>query len=367
MQSGPKNLNMLASNVIRLSHILTRERENLSAAYLKDRGLREAYQAYFLPPNRAKIQALLRAIPLYVRMHLKRKNIRILDLGCGPGAALLGVLEFFAEEKTRPALTFVAVDQVYENLKLAEKLFNASRSRLDIAASLKTVRSGIEHVVRLAETSFDLIILSNVLNEMFVHEEERIARRTALAQEVLDRFLSHDGCCIIIEPALRETSRELLEVRDGLIERNYAVISPCLRQGKCPALADPKDWCHEDLPWDPPEPIRELDKLTGLRKDALKFSYLVLGHSGETGTHRCGESVFRVVSEPLISKGKRELYLCGESGRHLAVRLDKDAAPQNEVFDKLRRGDTACFEGMADGGKRIKITKETVIVKQVSR
>jgi ribosomal protein RSM22 (predicted rRNA methylase) len=357
----------LALNIIRLSKILTRERDNLSAAYLRDRELREAYQAYFLPPNLAKIRALLCTFPSQERAVLKKGNLRILDLGCGPGTATLGALEFFAAEKTRPALTFVAVDQVSENLKIAEDLFNASRSRHDLVASLKTVRSSIEDAVRLAETPFDLIILSNVLNELFVHEKDRIARRIALVQGILDHFLSHDGNCIIIEPALRATSRELLGVRDGLIELDYAVIAPCLRQSKCPALANPKDWCHEDIPWDPPDRIRKLDRLAGLRKDSLKFSYLVLRHTGEARTPRFSENSFRVVSDLLISKGKTELYLCGESGRSLAVRLDKDAAPENEVFEKLRRGDIACFERLIDEGKRLKIGKETAIIRGMPR
>ncbi len=355
----------LALNVIRLSTILTRERDTLSASYLRDRALREAYQAYFLPPNLAKIQALLCAFPLKDRAVLERENLRILDLGCGPGTASLGALEFFASEKIRPALTFVAVDQVSENLKITEELFYASRGMHNLVASLKTVRSSIEHSVHLAEKPFDLIILSNVLNELFIHEKEPIARRIALVQKILDHFLSPDGNCIIIEPALRETSRALLGVRDGLIDLDYVVIAPCLCQGKCPALANPKDWCHEDIPWDPPDRIRELDRLAGLRKDSLKFSYLVLRPSGGSRTPRFSDNSFRVVSDLLRSKGKTELYLCGERGRRLAVRLDKDATPQNEVFDKLRRGERACFERLIDEDKRLKIGKETAVVREM--
>ncbi len=254
-----------------------------------------------------------------------------------------------------------------ENLKVAEELFNASRSRHDLAASLKTIRSNIENSVHLAETPFDLVMLSNVLNELFIHEKDRIARRIALVHEILDNFLSHNGSCMIIEPALRETSRELLSVRDGLIERDYAVIAPCLCRGKCPALANPKDWCHEDIPWDPPNGILELDRLAGLRKDSLKFSYLVLRHNGEALPLRFSDNSYRIVSDLLRSRGKTELFLCGERGRSLAVRLDKDATPQNEIFDKLRRGDIACFEHLIDEGKRLKIGKETGVIRRIPR
>jgi ribosomal protein RSM22 (predicted rRNA methylase) len=244
---------------------------------------------------------------------------------------------------------------------MADELFTSFRSAGGLNASLKTVRSTIEHAPHLATSSFDLIMLSNVLNEIFVHDEDRIARRTVLLAEILNRLLADDGSCIIIEPALRETSVEMLKVRDGLLERGFHIYAPCLCRSACPALANPKDWCHEDLAWDPPEMIRELDKLTGLRKDSLKFSYLVFRKDSQSLLGLYGENAFRVVSEPLVSKGKIEFYLCGESGRRLVTRLDKDATTQNETFERLQRGNVAGFEQLVDEGKRYKVGKETKV------
>jgi ribosomal protein RSM22 (predicted rRNA methylase) len=351
----------LAAKVARLSHLLTRERHNLPAAYLKDKGLREAYEAYYLPSNLRKIYLPLAELALHPGNVFGKDTLRVLDLGCGPGTAMLGVLEFFAARKPRPHIEITAVDHVAENLKMADELFASFRSEGGLIASLKTVRSSIEHAPHLARTSFDLIMLSNVLNEIFVHDEDRIARRTVLLAEILNSYLADDGSCIIIEPALRETSVEMLKVRDGLLERGFHIYAPCLCRAACPALANPKDWCHEDLTWDPPEMIRELDKLTGLRKDSLKFSYLVLRKDSQSLLAVYGENAFRVVSGPLVSKGKIEFYLCGDSGRRLAMRLDKDATTQNEAFRKLQRGDIAGFEQLIDEGKRYKVGKETCV------
>jgi ribosomal protein RSM22 (predicted rRNA methylase) len=352
-------LKVLAANVIRLSRLLTREREGLSAAYLKDRGLREAYGAYFLLPNLVKIQAPLRELAAHPGNLLDKDTLRVLDLGCGPGTAMLGVLEFFAAGKKRPRIDFTAVDQVAENLKMAGELVAAFKSTSE--ASVKTIRSTIEQAPRLPETAFNLIVFSNVLNEIFIRDEARIARRTALVSDLLKRFLADDGSCIIIEPALRETARDLLAVRDGLVDAGFALYAPCLCHTTCPALANPKDWCHEDLPWDEPELIQELDKLTGLRKDSLKFSYLIVRKDAKTLRDVYGEHAFRVVSEPLVSKGKREFYICGEAGRKLITRQDKDETPGNDVFGRLQRGDVVGFENLIDEGKRYKISKETVV------
>ncbi len=352
-------MKVLAADVARLSNLLTRERESLPAAYLIDRGLREAYEAYYLPSNLRKIHTPLGELALHPGKVFEKDTLRVLDLGCGPGTAMLGVMDFFGARTKRPRLEFTAVDHVGESLRTAEELFTASKSTNRLEASLKTVRSSIEHAVHLAKTCFDLIILSNVLNEVFGPEEGRIAKRTALASEIITRLLGDEGSCIIIEPALRETSRDLLAVRDGLLARGFHLYSPCLRHADCPALANPKDWCHEDIPWDPPALIRELDELTGLRKDSLKFSYLVLRKDRLSLLDVFGENAFRVVSEPLVSKGKIEFHICGAPGRRLATLLDKDETAQNEDFRRLQRGAVVRLEGLIDDNRRYKAGKET--------
>ncbi len=360
MPGSPDELKRLAANVARLSTLLTRERDALPPAYLKDQGLREAYLRYFLPANVQKIHLPLSELELHPDGLLQPGRLRVLDLGAGPGTALLGVLTFFAARKNRPSLECTAVDQVGENLQAAGELFASCRTKQALDASLRTVRASVESAGQDKEP-FDLIILSNALNELFPLDADRIEKRVNLVKNALDRQLADRGSCIIIEPALRETSRELLAVRDGLRERGVTVYSPCLAQGACPALANPKDWCHEDIPWEPTALIKELDARAGLRKDSLKFSYLVLRKDGRSLPDAFGEAAFRVVSEPLVTKGKRELYLCGAEGRKLAARLDKDRTTANALFETLRRGDLASFERMVDEGKRFKVQRDTVV------
>jgi ribosomal protein RSM22 (predicted rRNA methylase) len=350
----------LSRDVARLSSLLTRERENLPDAYLKDKGLRAAYLLYFVPSNLEKIYLPLRELSFHPNGILSKEQLRVLDIGSGPGTATLGALDFFSQQGKRPLLQFTAVDQVGENLKDAENLFRSWRDRTGINASLRTIRSDVEKTMdRLSGERHDIIILSNVLNELFHGDEDRVAKRTLFVKNMLHRLLATDGSCIIVEPALRETSRELLMVRDGLREERFSIYSPCLFGEKCPALENPKDWCHEDIPWDPPEIVKEIDSRIGLRKDSLKFSYLVLRKDGLSLSDIHGERSFRVVSDPLVSKGKKEFHICGPGGRRLIVRLDKDKAPSNEPFENMRRGDIVGFERVTDDRKRFKAEKET--------
>jgi ribosomal protein RSM22 (predicted rRNA methylase) len=359
--SSPRALASLAEDVARLSRLLTRERDDLPHAYLRDQGLRKAYLTYFLPPNLAKIQVPLRELCLHPANLLAGQRLQVLDLGTGPGTAVLGIREFFRQRGSGQYLDFTAVDQVGENLREAEVLFREAIGGTDTRASLTTVRSGIEAIAERSGGPFDIIVLSNVLNEMYLRETDRVIKRTELVRNIMERLLAADGSLIIIEPALQETSRDLLMVRDGIVDGGAHVYSPCLVQRHCLALMNPKDWCHEDRYWDPPDVVLELDEATGLRKDSLKFSYVTLRNDSHSLTDVWGPGNYRVVSEPLASKGKLEFYFCGEEGRRLATRLDKDGTAANAPFELLRRGDVVHVDGLVIEERRFRIAKETVV------
>jgi ribosomal protein RSM22 (predicted rRNA methylase) len=361
-QMSPAALQALAADILRLSKLLTRDRSELPAAYLNDAALRKAYQTYFLPPNRAKVKLALTELSRHPQELLRKDRLRILDLGSGPGTAVLGTLDFFSQQDHRPFLEFTAQDQVAENLKEAARLFSNLQHGDDVVSTLTTIHSTIDKVESRLDGHYDIIMLSNLLNELYAHDAAKLSRRTELMAHLLGTFLTPDGSCILVEPALQGTSRDLLLVRDALREQGFTVYAPCLRQEPCPALLNPKDWCHEDIPWEAPPLIRTLDKLTGLRKDALKFSYLVLRLDGISLSDVYGAQAFRVVSEPLVSKGKAEYYVCGAAGRKLITRLDKDRSPKNQAYSGLRRGDIVAFDGLRDEGKRFKVEKGTRVI-----
>lgn len=355
-------LKALASNVAKLSSLLTRERETLPVSYLKDEGMRRAYLLYFLPSNLHKIHMPLHELSLHPSNLLSKERLRVLDIGSGPGTAILGTMDFFAAHEKRPVLEFTAIDHVAENLRDSEALFGLFRERVPLVAVLKTIRSSIEMASSFPKGPYDIIVLSNILNEVAYLDEDRSSKRVAILKTIIRDLLAADGSCIIIEPALRQTSREMLLVRDALLNEGLHIYSPCLTGENCPALQNPKDWCHEDVPWEFPEIVREVDRLTGLRKDSLKFSYIVIRKDGLSVKDNYGDSSFRVVSEPLVSKGKMEFYLCGAGGRRMATRLDKDQIAKNEPFEELKRGDIVSLNGVMDEGKRLKVGKDTYVV-----
>jgi len=364
--TGARNLSKdelktLAADVLRLSRLLTKERGSLAAAYLRDEGLRRAYVRYFLPANMYKIHIPLTELSLHAKNLLSKERLRVLDIGAGPGTSLLGVMEFFGRQAQKPSLEFTAVDAVPENLREAEALFQEYRNGHPINASLHTVKATVERLEHHLEGGFDIIVLSNVLNELFPGDAKKTAKRAEVLKNVLDRHLGPDGSCVIIEPALRETSREMVEVVCDLLAEGFTIYAPCPERAFRAVLENPRDWYHEDVPWDPPALIREIDKLIGLRKDSLKFSYAVLRKDGLSLADVHGTDSCRIVSEPLASKGKIEFYLCGPGGRLRVARLDKDRTPQNASFEDLRRGDIVRFDRPIREEKRLKVGKDTVV------
>jgi len=351
----------LAAKVMQLSTLLTRKREFLSSAYLASPDLREAYEEYFLPPNREKINIILGELACHPAGLPTKEKLRIIDLGSGPGTGLLGVLHFFSRREQKPILDCMAIDQVSENLKIAEELFMQTKSLTGVHARLRTECMPIASVLSKVNGPCDLIILSNVLNELFIGEGRMVEKRSALLHEICSSVLDGQGTCVIIEPALRETSRELLEVRDRMINSGYSIAGPCLGKGNCPARENPKDWCHEDIAWQPTQTIAEIDRLIGLRKDSLKFSWLAIRRDGRSLSDSHTGDSFRMVSEQIRSKGKLELFICNGIERKRVVRLDKDVSPQNAELAELQRGDIVSIVGPLDEDSRFKIIKNTIV------
>lgn len=340
-QSGFTNgvsVHRLAQAVAGLSRLFTKEREAISKAYLEDPVLAAAYLSYFLPVNLSKIQVLLDEMPVAE----DDRQLSVLDLGSGPGTGALAVLDWWRRRRSAAVLSVVALDTVPAVLRQAGLLWNGYCHAAGItAASFRTCEGDLERRAWLEQVRegapFDLVIAANCLNEMYSGAKDPIGARADLVAELLALLAPH-GTMMIVEPALRDTSRAMLQVRDRLIqEKRCTVYSPCLHENSCPALIKPDDWCHEERRWEAPKSIQQMDKEVGFIKDALKFSYLLLRKDGKTITGRRPD-VYRVVSELRMMKGEKRAWLCNEQGKQEVGRQDRLVSAQNEAFDQWHRG-----------------------------
>jgi hypothetical protein len=254
----------------RIHRGLTGTRALVGQDYLGDENLRREYAREIAPRTEAALAWIFAGLTL-------SSPRRALDLGAGTGAAGRCVRGRW------PGVELVAVDRVP------------------------------------GPGSFDLIVAAHLLNELPLDADGRGRLVTGWCRELL----APEGTCILVEPALRETSRALLEVRDRLLARGLFVVAPCLRQGPCPALARPRDFCHMSA------------AAIEAGRSRVDFSYLVLRHAGVA---RGDAFRFRIVSDPMKDKGRLRLYGCGPAGRLLITRLDRDRAPANQALDEIERG-----------------------------
>lgn len=267
--------------------------------------------------------------------------LRVLDLGAGCGGAALGVLDAIARlgrgGARGPEAEFLAVDRDADALAIAAAAARESPWR---ALAELEVRRGDARAAARGEGAgggaFDLIVAAGLLNEIG-EDDARALAEAALSQ------LSPRGAFIAVEPALRDTARALHRVRDAALAEGAEVFAPCTRaRAPCPALADPRDWCHEDRPVRLPPRARALADATGLRERGAKFSYLVLRRERlplVSPRAAAGAEPARVVSSPRKHKGSAECFACADVGRVRLRRLSRHRSAENRAFDRARRGD----------------------------
>lgn len=355
-----QDIRFFSKGTARLSEAFTSERGSLSKNYFNDPVLRSGYLFYFLPVNILKTASVLNELH---PSELTTGKIRVLDLGSGPGTSTLGTMAYYAEllqsRKIKDAwLDFTLVDQNFSVLKDAKNLHDAYKNELKIKGfdsmiSVKNydlTRGGLKRFLR--GFRFHLIIVSNLLNEW-----NDVKNKVAFIQSLMEEQLEKNGKLIIIEPALQKTSRDLQLVRDEILALNSErserhVWAPCLHQQKCPLNAvNQRDWCHFYLPWRAPTFIEKADRLLGLNKQWLNCSYLILSKKPREAQKIIPnpQNSWRVISNPLPSKGKRELILCGPPGRYHLNRQDKDRSRLNLAMDEMRRGDLVEVDVKRDG------------------
>lgn len=312
--------------IARMSERYNLERDQLDAPLGGDAEL-AARALFFTVADAAKVAVPIAELAVAGALP-QASPLRVLDAGAGCGAMTLGLLDCLGDRD----LQVTAIDRDDDGLAILEGAVDHLDAGIELetqAVDLRGYRGGPEA---------DLILCGSVLNEL---DEDGAA---ALVHALIGQ-LAADGALIVIEPALRETSRRLHRLRDRILgEQRGFVFAPCTRTAaRCPALDDERDWCHEDRHWEPPRRLAQLTNATGLRQQRLKFAYLVIRR--QPGTVAGERPALRVVSRLKKTKGASYLFVCDDRGRR-ELRLQKrERRDANRPFERARRGDLLVIEG----------------------
>lgn len=356
----------LARAVAYVSRTYTRDRDALGLLAEDDAAL-GARLRFFLPRDLAKIELPLEELARAGALPPARRW-RVLDVGAGLGATALGVARFARAHEAADAIAVHAVDRDSAALEVLSALGACTRGDdLAGAAVPVEVRTTMADIARVGVDElggpYDLVLVGLALNELWHDADpaDATARRAARLVE-LASALADDGTLVVIEPALRATSRALQAVRDVIAASSQPpfVFAPCLRRGPCPMLANERDWCHDEIAVALPRELAEVASAAGLRREDLTFSHLTLRRDGRKLTDAFGGAPgtpLRIVSERLESKGKVELFACGEPGLVRLQRLHRHASTQNAGLDEAVRGTLVALDGapLEGGGARARV------------
>ncbi|MBR9974468.1 MAG: methyltransferase domain-containing protein [Bacteroidetes bacterium] len=343
------------------------ERSGRPSLYMHKRLLRETYLLYYSTANLLK--------PLWVLDQLWPEGpppgpapLRVLDLGCGPGTGIAALHVWTQRHPEGRPLLVKGIDASEANASLYRQVGDAIGAITGISIPCD-VRQGDAARPPGEAASHDLVMALNLLNEI---PEKKHAAFLSRCEELL----VPGGVLLLVEPALRLTSRVLLRLRDHAVAEGWNVRVPCFRQADCPALVSEKDWCHHDLPWERPQHIAWLDEVVGNVKRSLKFSCLVLRKGGmdvpdtissedegKTAPQAEPQAAprLRVVSELFVEKGRTWCHCCGEEGRRVYQRNHRDRSGDNADFDRCVRYDTLAVEGAEARLHDVRITAESTV------
>jgi hypothetical protein len=295
---------------------------------MADPTLRAEYARDIAPRTSAALEKILAEV--YPAPMRAGKTVSVLDLGAGTGAAGDAVRDAW-EGRIR----LVSVDRV--------------------AGGGATRPGDVTDVGRLAREvlggqRFDLVVAAHVLNELEPERQtaDRPHRLARLVQSWCETLLTEAGTLIIVEPALRETSRVLLGVRDLLVAGDsLRIVAPCFFAGPCPALSRDRDWCHDAA-------------------GSVDFSYLVVRLAGPAG-ETADPALFRIVSDSMPEKGRLRLFGCGAGGRQAVVRLNRHESDANADLGMLQRGDVARIAKVTFASDGLRVTAETAVTRVSGR
>lgn len=244
-----------------------------------------SYLMYYLPVNTFKIWKPL--IDLHINSCLKR-NIKILDIGTGPGSIPLGIIEFYkslavSEPNIEFSLDFDLIDSEKSFLELAKKMIVMSGNDIPLNLTINVEETIYSKVTSQYDHSklgeFDIITMSNFLTK----NEKRNSEYSYNIVSNFKRNLKEDGAIIIIEPADEGNCTVLKLLRNRLInDKKYNLYSPCVGiweekdSYNCSCFGMVRSY------WEVPEIFNFLKK-QGLSKQLrqdIPFNYIVLRIDG---------------------------------------------------------------------------------------
>lgn len=335
----------LAREVKLVSEIYTRDRTSLHRTSVE----LAARLRFFLLRDLPKVERPLLELELP-----PRETLRVLDLGAGLGTSTLGIARAARRTGLARRLDVLAVEHAPRLVDVMRHLAERA-GEVAVPITLETREADLETLdPRTLGQGFDVIVVGLALNELFVDRADPIAARADWLRAI-STLLAEGGALIVLEPALRETTRALMAVRDRLAASpGPSVLAPCTAAGACPMLRRERDWCHADDPLRLPEPLAGVARAAGLRWEGLTYAYLTLGRAPRS------TEAHRVVGGPIVQKGRTEWHVCRAPALARLAVLHRDRAEADRLAP-LARGSRVILRPPPEDGATARAATATEV------
>lgn len=318
-----KELDKLRKELINLSQVLS-----LESRIVKE--FSDAYFCYNFPLNFMKSMLITKKLFNLYKIAIP-EEIKILDIGCGDGAGMFGILYFLHNQKPTCKFQLTGIDINDSFIKRCMPMADWLKQK-NFNIDIKLIKESGQKFIQNDKDNYDFIILSNALTEIFKSEKIPLSFITFLW-----KHLKKAGVIIIIEPALKTLTRRLMKLHNDILVNGIGfILLPCLHNSKCPGLHKKEEWCHQSIKWNPPEYLKMINQKLFRKIEYLKFSYLIISNHK---FNSIPSNYYPVISRLSIEKGRIKCFICTEDGIVEVIRLNRERNVINESFDQVCMGD----------------------------
>ena len=215
---------------------------------MSDKNLFGAYLLYYFPISYLQIQSIIGSVQNEFEKiaEAKTEKIRILEIGSGPAPGTTAIIDRIRKLNENAKIEVVLLDSSKNALEIAKKVIQTDFENVSVETHVTDLEN--EKILSKIGSGFSVILLSHVLNELWKNNGDKIPLRLEFLSKAKNLLnsenASKNALLILNEPALLESSRNLMKVRDAILKSedfsNLDLISPCPHSlsKSCPALSN---------------------------------------------------------------------------------------------------------------------------------
>lgn len=344
-----KEISALSSSLLKLQRGLTGERKMAGGRYMSEKDTFGSYLLYYFPVSYLQIQTVLDFLGNIIEEISKKDEIGILEIGSGPAPGTTALCDRIRKFNKNAKISVSLCDTSERAMQTAKKILESDFENVRVETKKADLeRNGLGDFGKKTK-KFDIVLMSHVLNELWKKDGDKIQKRLSFIKAQTEK-LSENGILILNEPAMLESSRNLIKIRDEMLGseafRGMNLVAPCPISGskKCPALLSENQTCHAEKMWKPFEPVMSLAKGVGLDRESVKMCFFVFKKTEEQAEPE-NRKTLTVVSDGMLNKSGRIRFMLCDGGKRFSLSAKKDDKHAKEIgFFGLRRYDKIRIE-----------------------